>query len=119
MRYYRDDDIEFIMGRRDMIIDGKQAIPFDQPCELGYHCPICKYPQDVNGNYDGRLQWSEYEGFLWCSVCKKDIPSCLCVPIDNNIDRPEGVREWHKAGLDSAIDVFLGVVQRVKAKGEG
>ena len=53
---------------------------FDFPCELGYHCPKCKYKNTVNGEYDTRLNWSEYEGFLWCSVCNKDYPSCLCMP---------------------------------------
>jgi hypothetical protein len=58
--------------------------PFDQPCELGFHCPVCKYDLASDGEYDERLHWSEYNGFLWCSVCDEDYPSALCMP---NIDR--------------------------------
>ena len=58
--------------------------PFDRPCELGFHCPVCKYDLASNGEWDERLEWSEYNGFLWCSVCDKDYPSTLCMP---NIDR--------------------------------
>jgi len=65
-----------IVGMRDM----KGAVPLDLPCELGYHCPVCKYESIIDGNYDERLHWSEYNGFLWCAVCNLDIPSCLCKP---------------------------------------
>lgn len=54
--------------------------PIDFPCELGYHCPVCKYENIIDGNYDVRLEWSEYNAFLWCSVCNFDYPSCLCHP---------------------------------------
>jgi hypothetical protein len=118
MGYYRDTDVEFIMGKRNMVVDGKVAIPFDQPCELGYHCPICNYPHEIGGNYDERLKWSEFEGFLWCSVCERDIPSCLCIPINGNIEKPEGTREWQYSGLNDAIDVFLGTVHRAKVTEE-
>jgi hypothetical protein len=57
----------------------------DQPCEYNYHCPICKYRLITKGKYDERLQWSEFNGFLWCSTCKKDYPSVLCLGKD--IDR--------------------------------
>ena len=57
---------------------GQHLQPFDQPCELGYHCPSCKYKLTINGNFDERLKWSEYNGFIWCSVCNFDYPSCLC-----------------------------------------
>jgi hypothetical protein len=60
------------------------VVPFDQPCELGYHCPVCEYPAEINGTLDERLFWSEYEGFLWCAICNKDYPSCLCLPNDPN-----------------------------------
>ncbi len=58
-------------------IDGQ---PFDPPCELGFHCPVCKYDLASDGEYDERLEWSEYNGFLWCSVCDEDYPSVLCMP---------------------------------------
>jgi hypothetical protein len=54
--------------------------PFDPPCELGFHCPVCKYDLATDGEYDERLEWSEYNGFLWCSVCDEDYPSALCMP---------------------------------------
>ena len=58
----------------------KNTIIFDQPCELDYHCPVCKYENEVDGNYDQRLEWSEYNGFIWCRSCNKDYPTCLCIP---------------------------------------
>ena len=70
------------------------AIPFDQPCELGYHCPVCKYQPLVDGNFDERLFWSQYKGFLWCAVCNKDYPSCLCQP-----------------DLDAATKLFLDCIE--------
>lgn len=70
------------------------AVVLDHPVELGYHCPVCKYPDRVNGDYDTRLMWSEYNGFVWCRVCNKDYPSALCVP-----------------NVDKAIDVFLATVE--------
>ena len=54
--------------------------PLDDPCELGYHCPVCQYELLVDGHYDYRLEWSEYNAMLWCSVCNRAYPSCLCMP---------------------------------------
>jgi len=58
------------------------AIILDQPCELGYHCPICEYPMmsEDGQHYDERLHWSEYNSFIWCEVCNFDYPSALCMP---------------------------------------
>jgi len=85
---------------------GKHGQPFDFPCELGYHCPVCKYPLTIKGNYDERLDWSEYWGFIWCSVCNKDYPSALCMP-----------------DKDRAIDIYLDCVEevilRIKKKKSG
>ena len=25
-------------------------------------------------------EWSEYNSFIWCSVCNKDYPTCFCIP---------------------------------------
>jgi hypothetical protein len=66
-----------VMGYRNK--DGSVII-IDEPCEVGFHCPVCKYETATNGNYDERLRWSEYIGFLWCGVCNKDYPSCFCIP---------------------------------------
>lgn len=60
----------------------------NEPCEEGYHCPVCKYPQTFEGEYDERLSWSEYNAFLWCAVCNVDYPSALCMP---DIDRAIGI----------------------------
>ena len=61
------------------------AIILDQPCELGYHCPVCVYRQmSPDGEmYDERLSWSEYNSFIWCEVCDFDYPSALCLPRDS------------------------------------
>jgi hypothetical protein len=62
--------------------DEGQAL--DPPGELGFHCPVCQYPLFHDGEYDDRLKWSQYNGFLSCSVCGKNYPSALCMP---NVDR--------------------------------
>jgi hypothetical protein len=84
METSKNERAKEIMWMRDL----KWVTPIDQPCELGFQCPVCEYPHDVDGNYDERLQWSEYNGFIWCSVCNFDIPSVLCIPITkNNIEK--------------------------------
>ena len=78
------------------------CIAFDQPCELGYHCPLCQYPHiGKDGNYDERLHWSEYESMVWCCICNVDYPSCLCLP----------------PGSGRATDVFLSSVGNAVARG--
>jgi len=74
----KNPDAERIMGLREKKIGG--AIVIDLPCELVYHCPICEYEHmSPDGeHYDERLQWSEYNGFIWCEVCNFDYPSALC-----------------------------------------
>lgn len=85
-------DIQYSINKFAEDIVGKREIPehsviFDQPCELKYHCPVCKYESVTNGNFDERLLWSEYNGFIWCSVCNKDYPSVLCMPdVDKAIE---------------------------------
>jgi len=73
--YSKNERAEKLVGKR--LTDG---IIIDFPCELDYHCPVCKYEQIKGGNYDERLDWSEYEGFIYCHKCNKDYPSCLCMP---------------------------------------
>lgn len=80
------------------------VIPFDQPCELGFICPVCRVPSRWSDGFDERLEWSEYEGFLWCSVCDKDYPSALCVDLEAEKDLQ---RPWVHAGIDDAIKIFL------------
>ncbi len=92
-KYSKNELAEKIVGKRDL---GKNFIILDEPCELGYHCPVCKYDLIVNGNYDERLTWSEYNTFLWCNVCNKDYPSCLC-----------------KSDIDEAINIYLSSIQSV------
>ena len=98
------------LEKRVSKIAGKREIPsntiiFDQPAELGYRCPVCKnkqyYPED--GDFDYRLEWSEYKGFIWCRKCKKDFPSCLC--IDLEADLPDFVTSL--SSVDYAIEVYL------------
>lgn len=99
-------DAERIMGRRP-----SGVIPFDLPCELGFWCPVCKVaPGPYDGEYDERLQWSEYNAFLWCNVCDRDYPSALCVRLDAEKD-PD--RPWMYAGPEDAIGVYLSTVDSV------
>jgi hypothetical protein len=86
---------EKIVGLRDMPYN---AIIFDQPCELDYHCPVCKYKNVVKGSYDERLEWSEYNGFIYCGVCNVDYPSALCQP-----------------DIDKAIKTYLECVLEAKS----
>ena len=77
----------------------RDGIAIDQPCELGYHCPVCKYLLEDGGDYDERLLWSEYNSFLWCSVCNKDYPSAFCQP-----------------DIDKAIEIFLASVSSAQMR---
>ena len=85
---------EKVVGRRKL---PPNAIIFDQPCELGYHCPKCVYELVTDGDFDERLEWSEYNGFIWCRACNKDYPSALCMP-----------------DINRAIEVYLAAVQDAK-----
>ena len=88
--YSKNEEAERVVGRRQEFSGTplERCIPLDQPCELGYHCPVCDYGQLIAGglNFDERLEWSEYQGFVWCSVCNKDYPTALCLPKDQ-VDR--------------------------------
>jgi uncharacterized protein YbaR (Trm112 family) len=105
----KNDRAHQVMGKRRT-----DVIPFDQPCELGYWCPVCRFPSlTINARtgepeYDERLHWSEYKGFLWCEVCDFDYPSALCVPLHAE---PDPVRPWVKAGRDAAVSVFLDQIE--------
>lgn len=93
---------KYSINKRAEKIVGKRHIPdnaiiFDEPCELDYHCPVCKYKNIVKGRFDERLRWSEYNGFIWCSVCNKDYPSALCQP-----------------NIDEAIKIYLDCVRDAK-----
>lgn len=70
------------------------GIAIDYPCELDYHCPVCVYENVSGGNFDERLEWSEYNGFLWCSVCDRDYPSAFCL-----------------SDITRAIEVYLDTVE--------
>lgn len=89
VEYSKNARAEQIMGLRPT-----DAMAIDFPAELGYKCPVCDYEPEVNGEYDERLSWSEYNGFIWCSVCNKDYPSALCC-----------------TDINKAIDVFLDSVE--------
>lgn len=94
-KYSKNDYAEKVVGKRNL---PPNAHIFDFPCELGYHCPVCKY-ENPKDDYDERLDWSEYEGFIWCSVCNKDYPSCLCMP-----------------DIDKAIKIYLDCISQSKSK---
>jgi len=73
---------------------GALMIPLDLPAELGFHCPICQYESSHAGEFDTRLDWSEYNGFIYCHTCNKDYPSALCQP-----------------DIDRAIEIYLTCVK--------
>ena len=107
--YSVNEDAERVVGRRDEgWTEDRVPIPFDEPCELGYWCPVCRVPPlKDDDNFDERLTWSEYNGFLWCSVCNKDYPSALCVPLEG-----EKRADYVNVGIDDAIKVYLSTVEQ-------
>ena len=96
--YSKNERAEKIVGLRD--VKGGMVI-IDFPCELEYRCPVCKNEacNEELGIYDERLEWSEYNGFLWCSVCNKDFPSALCQP-----------------DIDKAIKIYLNCIEDANEK---
>lgn len=94
--YSTNADAERLLGRRPT------GVPFDMPCELGYQCPKCRW------SWDERLEWSEYNSFLWCARCNIDYPSALCVDM---LAEPDPVWPWRNAGPEDAIQVFLRSVE--------
>lgn len=96
MIYSTNKKAEKIVGKRDERLSQPGAIILFSPAEQGYHCPVCKYKHSKT-NYDERLEWSEYNGFIFCYVCNKDYPSCLCMP-----------------DIDKAIDIYLDTVKEAK-----
>ncbi len=119
METSKNELAEKVVGKRNLA-----GNPIDFPVELGYKCPLCgdtykTWPangKDIEG-VDERLEWSEYEGFLWCSECNIDIPSCLCVP---NLTSLEGIerQDYQNNGLKDAIEIFLKTVQFAKEKND-
>lgn len=88
------------------------VIPLDMPVELGFWCPVCRVASpNAEGDYDERLQWSEYQGFLWCSVCNFDYPSALCVNLTAEKDFS---RDYVYAGRNDAVSVFLDQIEDAK-----
>lgn len=94
MKYSTNELAKKIMGKRKI---SPGTIIFDAPFELGYHCPKCKYKTVVGGEYDERLDWSEYNGFIWCRICNKDYPSAICQP------DPKKATEIYLATVKDAI----------------
>jgi len=84
--YSKNDRAEKILGRRP------EGNPIDFPSELGYECPVFKVHI---------LEWSEYQGFLWCTECDFDYPTPLCVPLNARKD------------FERATDIFLNIIEGV------
>lgn len=100
--YSTNARVETVMGRRlTPQEETTGVVPFDCPCELGYWCPKCRV------EWDERLCWSEYSGFLWCEACDFDWPSALCVRVDAT---PDPERPWMHLGREAAVKVFLDTV---------
>lgn len=120
--YSKNDRALEVMGQR--MPDGEFVIPFDQPVELGFWCPVCRV-ESTDEFLDERLKWSEYESFIWCSVCNYDYPTALCVRLDGDVipERVDGEinhpsTKW--GGRDYAVRVFLdSVAQAIQRKADG
>ncbi len=87
-QYSVNERAEQVVGKRDL---PDNAMIFDFPCELDYQCPVHKQEMDSN------LEWSEYNGFIWCERCDRDYPSALCMP-----------------DIDRAISIYLDCIEQVK-----
>jgi len=113
MEQSKNEEAEKIVGKRKT-----GGINIDEPAELGYKCPLCgdtykTWPADKDcKDIDERLQWSEYNNFLWCSNCNIDIPSCLCIP---NLSNLRGIERqfYQNNGLQDAIKIFLNSIENV------
>lgn len=91
MEYSKNERAEQLLGLRP---PGDAVLA---PSELGYRCPVCKNIPMVEHEYDERLTWSEYNSFLWCEVCNRDFPSCLCLQ-----------------DVEQAIGIFLDSIETAK-----
>ena len=87
-----DARAERLMGRRDDA--GPIGVILFSPAERGYRCPKHDEPGEQDDAVSGQLQWSEYNGFVWCPLCNRDYPSALCCGED----------------LDRAVEVYLDTV---------
>ena len=81
--YSQNERAKKLLGLRP---DG---IPLDQPFELEFKCPVGR---------QHHLEWSDYQGFIFCRTCNYDYPSCLC--------RPDDPRMATKIFLDTIEDVI-------------
>ena len=88
-QYSKNDRAEKLMGLRN-----PDYVSVDTPLDLNYRCP-----NDYISTVTHYLEWSEYNGFIWCEGCNKDYPSCIC------LDDP-----------DKATEIFLDSVKQVKEK---
>jgi len=78
--------VRAVMG----LAEDKQA---KTPLELGLECP-----DSYLSSRSHWLDWSKYNGFVWCEGCKKDYPACLCLD-----------------DIDKATDLFLQSVESAKS----
>jgi len=97
-----------IMGLRN---DGKPCSMLFEPQERGYICPLCRH----NPNFDEEeptLEWSEYNGFVWCMNCNIDMPSCICKRFaePNIVKTPLPL----KIRIQEMTRIFLDTVEEIK-----
>ena len=77
---------------------------FDLPWELGYACPVC------GGADEATLDFSEYNGFIYCEHCNLDIPSCLCVKYEKFNEHKLSKRDK----IIRATEIFLATIKQAK-----
>ncbi len=92
MKYSQNDRAKGLLGLRP------EGIPLDWPSDLGYRCPIGR---------NHHLEWSEYNGFIWCRTDNLDIPSFFCI---------NGISIKDDRDLDVAITIFLDIVEDIRGK---
>lgn len=73
------------------------------PTDLALHCPV--HPDAPPET----LNWSEYEGFVWCELCEWDWPSPRCIDI---FSEPDG-DPMHWIGRQAIIDSYLWLMREL------
>lgn len=88
---------EKLLGKRSPGIIILEPWELQKVKHIHYKCPICKI--DCEAGENESFTWSEYNGFLYCYKCNKDIPSFMCI-----VNKGPG-------SIDQAIDIFLDTVE--------
>lgn len=104
---HKNPDAERICGIREA---GRHANMMLEPFEVGYQCPICKTIAWKPGadyiNEITALEFSEYDGFMYCPKCNIDLPSYFCL-------HPS---QFTKEKIKPHVDNYLIMIERFQKR---